>query len=158
MRILVILGEGGHTKEMLALVEHLGDGFEYSYLAVEGDPLSARKVSHPGPIYRARRPRDKSHHVLKDICKTLQCGFQSWQVLRRVRPGAVLGCGPAVAAPACLLAKLLGVKVIFIETGSRIRGLSLTGKLVYPLADLFLVQWPQLAATHAKAVYAGRFW
>jgi beta-1,4-N-acetylglucosaminyltransferase len=56
------------------------------------------------------------------------------------------------------MAKLLRVKVIFIETGSRIHALSTTGKIVYRFADLFLVQWPELLRACPKAIYAGRLW
>jgi beta-1,4-N-acetylglucosaminyltransferase len=56
------------------------------------------------------------------------------------------------------MAKLFRAKVIFVETGSRVKKLSLTGRLVYPFADLFLVQWPGLAKRHRKAEFAGRFW
>jgi len=45
-----------------------------------------------------------------------------------------------------------------VETGSRVRALSMTGRIVYRFADLFIVQWPQLQERYPRAVYAGRFW
>lgn len=158
MKLMVVLGEGGHTKEMLLLVERLGPEHDYSYLLVRGDDLSAGKITRPGPLHWARRPRDKQHNIVLDAWKTVQCGWHSWRALRRERPDAVLSCGPAVGAPPCILAKLMGIKVIFVETGSRVTALSLTGRIVYRFADLFLVQWPQLAKDHPKAIFAGRFW
>lgn len=156
MRALVVLGEGGHTKEMLALVESLGNDLQYAYLLVEGDEVSQAKVTRPGPVYRVRRPRDKDHHFVRDALRTLRSSFQSLGVLKAFRPDVVLASGPAVAVPVCLLARLMGRRVVFVETGSRVTRLSLTGKLLYPVATLFLVQWPELARQYRRAVYAGR--
>jgi beta-1,4-N-acetylglucosaminyltransferase len=156
MRLLVILGEGGHTKEMLALVEMLGDDLEYGYILVRDDEVSEGKIRRPGPVYRVIRPRDKQHHLLRDICKALYSGWQSWRALRAFRPEAVLSSGPAVAVPACIAARLMGIKVIFVETASRVTALSLTGRILYRVAHLFFVQWPELVARYPKAIYAGR--
>jgi beta-1,4-N-acetylglucosaminyltransferase len=54
------------------------------------------------------------------------------------------------------LAKLLGIRVIYIETGSRVFALSSSGKILYRFADLFFVQWSELLPLYPKAVYAGR--
>lgn len=156
MRVLIALGEGGHTKEMLTLVDMLGEDLEYGYLIVQDDEVSERKLRRPGTVYRVLRPRDKQHHLLNDALKTIRSGWQAYQVLRRFRPAAVLSCGPAVAVPVCLLARLLGIKVIFVETGSRVTALSLTGRIMYPVAHLFFVQWPELVERYPRAVYAGR--
>jgi beta-1,4-N-acetylglucosaminyltransferase len=43
-----------------------------------------------------------------------------------------------------------------MECFTRIETLSGTGKVVYRFSDLFLVQWPELAAKHEKASYEGR--
>lgn len=155
---MIVLGEGGHTKEMLSLVDLLGTTFEYCYLLVRGDDLSTEKIRILGPTYYAQRPRDKVHNLVLDVLKTLRCARDSLAALRRERPDAVISCGPAVGVPPCLMAKLLGMKVIFVETGSRVRALSMTGRIAYHLADLFLVQWTQLLERYPKAVYAGRFW
>ncbi len=155
-RLLIALGEGGHTKEMLTLVDLLGDDFVYGYLLVADDEVSAAKIRRPGPIYRVRRPRDKQHNLPLDILKALQSGWQALGALRAFRPEAVVSSGPSVAVPVCLLARLLGIKVIFVETASRITALSLTGRIMYRVAHLFFVQWPELAERYPKAIYAGR--
>ena len=45
--------------------------------------------------------------------------------------------------------------VIYVESYTRIHSLSLTGKILYRFADLFVVQWKQLALQYPKAVYGG---
>jgi len=64
--------------------------------------------------------------------------------------------GPAIGVPVSILGKLLGMRVIFIETGSHITFSSLTGRILYRWADLYFVQWPQLAEKLDRAIYAGR--
>ena len=154
--LLIALGEGGHTKEMLTLVDMLGGDFAYGYLLVADDEVSAAKIRRPGPLYRVRRPRDKQHNLPLDILKALHSAQQALRALRAFRPVAVLSSGPAVAVPVCLLARFLGIKVIFVETASRVTALSLTGRIMYRVAHLFFVQWPELAQRYPKAVYAGR--
>ncbi len=155
-RLLLVLGEGGHTTELLILADLLGDGYEYAYLLVEGDELSARRIRRPGPIYRVPRAREKAHNLPRDVWRTLRCAWRSWQALGRCRPQAVISSGPGMAVPVCLLARLRGTPVIYVETGSRVRRLSLSGRLVYPFASLFFVQWPDLAKRYPRAIYAGR--
>jgi beta-1,4-N-acetylglucosaminyltransferase len=142
---------------MLALVDSLGPGLEYGYLLVEDDPVSEAKIRRPGPVYRVRRPRDKQHQLLLDAWRILYSGTQAWRALRAFRPQAVVSTGPSVAVPVSLLAKVLRIKVVFVETASRVTGLSLTGRIMYHVADLFFVQWPALIDRYPRAIYAGRF-
>ena len=94
--------------------------------------------------------------MLRSIPRTLVTGIESLGVLLRVRPTAILTTGPAIAVPVSIVGKLLGARVVFVETGSRIQTLSLTGRIMYQWADLFFVQWPQLAKGLPRAIYAGR--
>ena len=155
-KLLIVLGEGGHTKEMLTLVEMLGGDYEYGYVMPFDDGVSEQKLRYPGKVFRVIRPRDKVHHLLNDIWKTLRCALQCVSAVRRFKPTAVISAGPSLAVPACFVAKLMGAKVIFVETGSRITALSFTGKLVYPFADLYFVQSEQLTKRYKRAIYAGR--
>ena len=88
MRILVALGEGGHTKETLTLVDMLGDDLQFGYLIVQDDEVSERKIRRPGPVYYVLRPRDKQHRLLHDIAKTLQSATDSWRALHQFKPDA----------------------------------------------------------------------
>jgi UDP-N-acetylglucosamine:LPS N-acetylglucosamine transferase len=77
-------------------------------------------------------------------------------VLRSERPVAVVSTGAELAIPIFLIAKLLGIKTVFIESCCRVAHPSLTGRLVYPISDVFYVQWPSLLRRFGKrARYAG---
>jgi UDP-N-acetylglucosamine:LPS N-acetylglucosamine transferase len=82
-----------------------------------------------------------------------------WIVLRafwRERPTVVISTGSEVAIPVFLAAKLFRVKTVFIETIVAFEKPSLTGRLLYPLADKFYVQNPEtLKAYGRKAEYHG---
>lgn len=156
MKLLVVLGEGGHTTELLKLVDLLGAGYDYHYIISKEDNLSADAIRQTGPIYRLTRPRGKNSGLLSSMLQTLLAGIESVWILLRVRPAAILSAGPAIVVPVAIVGKLLQARIIFIETGSRIKSLSLTGRIMYRWADLFFVQWPQLAEKFPRAIYAGR--
>jgi len=159
MRLLVVLGEGGHTAEMLNLLDQLHvlrPDDEYHYLLTREDPLSEQRIRIPGPAYRVPRPTYKEYGWLESIYRLLQAAMESWRIVRRVRPAVVLTSGPAVGVPPALWGKMLGARVIFIENGARVREPSLTGRLMRYLADLYFVQWEPLLDAVPGAIFAGR--
>ncbi|HDD24502.1 MAG TPA: hypothetical protein ENF52_03590 [Chloroflexi bacterium] len=153
VRVLAILGEGGHTVQMLKLVALLGDEYEYSYLMPQNDRTSEAKIEIPGPVYRAYIPRGKSSI---DWRRSILCLFQEFMVLWRVRPQVILSVGAGIAVPISVFGRLTGVRVIHVESASRVHSLSLTGRIMYRVAHLFFVQWETLWKRYPKAIYAGR--
>ncbi len=156
-RVLVVLGEGGHTVEMVRLVKLLGPRYEYAYLVVREDPLSEKKIPIPGPVYRVNRALGKEPvPTWLAVLRYLRLTVQSARVLRQARPQAILQSGPGVAVPISVLAKMMGIPVIYVENGARVRHSSRTGRIMYRFADLFFVQWPPLQEREfPRATYAG---
>ena len=70
------------------------------------------------------------------------------KVLKKERPDLIISSGAAVAVPFFYIGKLMGAKLIYIEVFDRYNKPTLTGKLVYPITDKFIVQWEE-----AKKVY-----
>ena len=60
-----------------------------------------------------------------------------------------------MAVPFFYLGKLFGAKLIYIEVFDRIDRPTLTGKLVYPISDRFIVQWEQQKQVYPKALNLG---
>lgn len=87
--------------------------------------------------------------------KFLWLFVQSFRVLRAEKPDCVITTGALIVYPICLLAKLMKKKVIYIESFARVDSASLIGKLIYPIADLFIVQWEEALQFFPKAVYGG---
>lgn len=86
----------------------------------------------------------------------------SFILLARHRPSLILANGPGTCVPLCagaILLRVLGVsptRVVFVESLCRVRSLSFSGQLLYPISDHFIVQWPQLTINHHRARYMGR--
>jgi UDP-N-acetylglucosamine:LPS N-acetylglucosamine transferase len=83
--------------------------------------------------------------------------WQALKILWRERPGVILstGAGPAVAL--ALIGKLFfRTKVVFIETITRVHAPSLSGRIMYRLADEFFYQWEDLSRWFPKGHYLGR--
>lgn len=72
------------------------------------------------------------------------------------RPDVVISTGAGIVVYFCVFAKLLGAKLIFIESMARVERPTLTGRLLYPFSDLFIVQWPDLLKYFPGAKYMGR--
>jgi beta-1,4-N-acetylglucosaminyltransferase len=154
--VLVVLGEGGHTSEMLNLVDQLDDDLDLQYVMVNEDEMSEGRIRRPGPIHRIRRPNAKDSSKPAAAVQTLLAQAQAFWLLARVRPRAILSSGPAVGIPIAVAAKLVGADVIFVETIARVTGLSMTGRLMRPLADLYFVQWPGAQEAAPGSRYEGR--
>jgi len=154
--LLVVLGEGGHTAETLRLLQLLGSECTYSYVVSRSDEISAEKIVLPGRIWRLTRPRSKDDSLMQAAWHLSVSIVEAAWLLLRCRPDAVVGCGPAVQVPPSIFGKMLGAKIIFIETASRISELSLTGKIMLRLADQFFVQWESLQQRYPRTIYAGR--
>ncbi len=84
--------------------------------------------------------------------------IKAFRILIKEKPDVIISTGGGeIAVPFCYVGKVLGAKVIFIETLSRITTPSRGGQLVYPIADLFLVQWESLLKKYGdKAKYWGK--
>jgi len=156
LRVLVILGSGGHTAQMIRLVSMLSPDHEYSYMVGLDDQLSESKITRAGAVYRVHRARRHEDGLLRTVVKVIRLSFESLGVLRRARPDIIINAGPGTAVPVSIIGKLLGKGVITIEDWSRVYSKSRSGRILYHFSDLFFVQWPEMLELYPKAVYAGR--
>ena len=105
---------------------------------------------------------DKTRHVLQInrrektfAFKFLVLWIQSLKIILEEKPDGVISTGALATFPICVLAKLFGKKVIYIESFARVDEPSLTGKLMYHVADLFIVQWEEMLEFYPNAIYGG---
>ena len=144
MKIGLICSNGGHLTQLLYLLEAFEghDIFFVTYESQRTKALPHRKylLDNIGtnPIIMAS--------ALLNIAR----------VFLKERPEAIVSTGSEIAIPAFYIAKLMGIQTIFIESWSRAATRSGTGKIVYPVSDIFLVQWPDLLLLYgSKAKYVG---
>jgi UDP-N-acetylglucosamine:LPS N-acetylglucosamine transferase len=80
---------------------------------------------------------------------------KTFRILRLERPDVVVSTGASIAINFAFMAKLLRIRFIYIESISRAKELSISGRLVYLISDEFYVQWPELCKKYPKAVFKG---
>lgn len=97
-----------------------------------------------------------AHPTVRNIPNLMRNLALAPQILLRERPDLLITTGSGVAAPFIWWAKLLGIRTVFIESITRATELSLTGRLVYPFVDVFIVQWEDLLERYPKAEFHGR--
>ncbi|KAG0712396.1 UDP-N-acetylglucosamine transferase subunit ALG14 [Chionoecetes opilio] len=185
VKTLVVLGSGGHTVEMLKMVAAL-DPQKYSpriYVVADTDEISHKKLLEVEKHFKQLvvavelfLSQDEDHFVVEVVPRTREVG-QSWVtsafttlraliasllVLAHHLPTLIVSNGPGTCVPLCVgavIMRVLGVchsRVVFVESLCRVRSLSLSGRVLYPLSDHFLVQWPYLTDSYPKARYIGR--
>ncbi|MEE6647627.1 UDP-N-acetylglucosamine--LPS N-acetylglucosamine transferase [Limosilactobacillus pontis] len=77
------------------------------------------------------------------------------KVLKREKPDLIISSGAAVAVPFFYIGKLMGAKLIYIEVFDRYNKSTITGRLVYPIVDKFIVQWKEEKKVYPKSIYLG---
>jgi len=89
------------------------------------------------------------------IPRFIKLFFQCRSIIKKENADCIITTGALMGYAAALAGKLLRKKVIYIESFARIDTASLTGRLIYPIADLFIVQWEEGKVFFPKSVYGG---
>jgi len=143
MNIGLVCSAGGHLTEILQLRDAYEE-FDHFFLTFKRQDSSEL----PGRVYYVSDPKRNPFSLVKNV-------LHSMRVFFRERPDVVITTGAGVAVPFCVLARLWGKQVVYIESFCRIEKPSLTGRLLYPIATLFLVQWESLLKQYGSKA---RFW
>ena len=183
VRTLAVLGSGGHTAEMIQLLQAM-DRAKFGpmlYVIAQTDTTSADRIkafeqsvadrqpppaaAAAAPAYRlliVPRSREVGQSYATSALTTLHAlAYSVWHVFVAL-PSLVLCNGPGTCVPICaaaLLVRLLGIKyisIVYVESVCRVESLSLSGKIMLRLADHFLVQWPGLTKKYPRAQFIGR--
>lgn len=81
--------------------------------------------------------------------------FKSLNIMLKEKPNVVISTGVLAMIPLCLLCKLRGGKLIYIESFAKVTSPTMTGKFLYKYADQFYVQWKTMQEFYPKAIYLG---
>ena len=156
-KLMIVLGSGGHTTQMIRITEMLHDSYDFEYVVNDDDDKSIKKVKFIGDVHVIPRPRriyDKS--VIRAAFLTIHSIFKSFSIIMNSKSVGIVSAGPGLAVPLFIWATIFRKKRIFIESWARVVTKSTSGKICYYLSDLFFVQWPELIKKYPKAIYAGR--
>jgi len=165
---MVVFGSGGHTAEMLGLLRALPPRYApLTYVAAESDTTSeprakaARAIPPEAQLLRIPRSREVGQSFVRAVLPTLRALRATLRLLRAARPRVLLVNGPGTCIPVCAAAlwlNALGVtdtRIVFVESVCRVTSLSLSGRLLYWVADQVQVQWPELKARCVACAAAG---
>ena len=81
--------------------------------------------------------------------------FLSFRIFVKEKPDVIVCTGVLAMIPICLIAKLAGKKLIYIESFAKVTSATQSGKLLYKFADQFYVQWEQMLKIYPNAIYLG---
>ncbi|MEX5306135.1 PssD/Cps14F family polysaccharide biosynthesis glycosyltransferase [Kocuria sp. CPCC 205258] len=146
MRMLMVASAGGHLAQLLSL-EELWRRNDRSWVTFD---LPEVRASLEGEsVHWAHFP------TTRNIPNAIRNTGVAWRVLRSERPDVVVTTGAAVSVSFFLVARLLGIRTVFIECFDRITMPTLSGRMCYPLSDVFVVQWPEQQKHFPEAVNIG---
>jgi len=95
------------------------------------------------------------HPTTRNIPNLIRNARVAWIVLRRFRPHVIVSTGAGIAFPFFLLANFFGARTVYVEVFDRIDSPTVTGRLCYPLADLFVLQWPEQLRFYPRGEVVG---
>lgn len=147
MKIGLVCYSGGHLYQLHILEEFWGKHDRFWVTFKKADALSLLKHERTYWAY---------HPATRNILNLVRNSFLAWKILRRERPDVIVSTGAAVAVPFFYLAKLFRIKTVFIEVYDRIDKPTLTGRLVYPVADAFVIQWPEQKKAFPRGIHIGQ--
>ncbi len=152
-RVLFISSTGGHLTELLQL-SVLFDRCDYRIIT-ENNPSNLSLKERYGedrvafvPYGSKSQPLTYLFHFSANIIKSIYY-YLKW------KPDVIITTGTHTAVPMCRIAHLCKKKIIWIETFANATTPTMAGKMIYPIADLFIVQWESMLEVYPDAVYGG---
>ncbi len=145
MKICLACSAGGHLDEILQLRPFFS---KHEYFFITFRRADTESLAKNEKIHFLERPARNPITTLLDF-------FSALKILKNENPDVIISTGADVAVPVCYAAKILWKKIIFIESFCRPYQPSISGRLVYPIADLFIIQWKALQKFYPRAKFGG---
>ncbi|MCQ1954374.1 MULTISPECIES: PssD/Cps14F family polysaccharide biosynthesis glycosyltransferase [Arthrobacter] len=146
MRILLVSSGGGHLAQLLPLRPWWGKQ-ERRWVSVRQSEVE-NTLSGESVVW-AHFPTTRS------VPNALRNLFLSWPTLRNFRPDILVSAGAGVSVPFFIMGRILGIRTVYIECFDRITLPTLSGRICYPLSDVFCIQWEEQREFYPDAVNIG---
>ena len=146
MKICFITSSGGHLTHLIRLKDWWKDKERFWVTFEKEDSKSILKNEKK---YWCYFPTNRN---IKNLIKNT---FLAIKILRREKPDIIISTGAAPAIPFFYLGKIFGAKLVYIEVYDRIDKPTLTGKIVYPISDLFVLRWEEQREFYPKGEMLG---
>ena len=151
-KVLFISSTGGHLNELMQL-SPLFEKYEYRIITEKHKANENLKEKYKEKLYFL--PYGTRAKLITYIFKYFYLCLKTIYLYFKIRPKVIVTTGTHTAGPMCYLGKIFGTKIIYIETFANRNTKTATGRLIYPIADLFIVQWKEMQEIYPKAVYGG---
>lgn len=151
-KVLFISSTGGHLVELMQLKDMFKN---YNFHIITEKTKSNLKMKEE---YKERIDflmYGTKDHMLTYPFKLIFNCFKSLFLYIKIHPDYIITTGAHTAGPMCCLGKLLGSRIIYIETFANLSTKTITGKCIYPFADKFIVQWESMKELYPKADFWG---
>lgn len=146
MKVCLVGSSGGHLTHLYMLKPFWSDKERFW---VTFDKEDARSILNGEKFYPCYYPTNRN---LKNLFKNT---LLAWKVIKHEKPDLIISSGAAVSVPFFYIGKLFGAKLIYIEVFDRIDHPTMSGKMVYPIVDRFVVEWEEMKDVYPKAVNLG---
>jgi UDP-N-acetylglucosamine:LPS N-acetylglucosamine transferase len=133
-RLLLVCSSGGHLTQLHALEPWWS---KHDRMWVTFDKEDARALLEGERVIGAHHP------TTRNVPNAVRNFMLARHVFDDYRPDLVVSTGAGVAVPFFLAARRFGARTMYVEVYDRIDSPTLTGRMCYPLSDLFLLQWPE---------------
>jgi UDP-N-acetylglucosamine:LPS N-acetylglucosamine transferase len=148
LKLCFAASSGGHLEELMMLRPLMG---RYdSFIVTERTLYEASEEGIRFYYLQQVNRLEKSCFL-----RLLANAFLSLRILSAERPDVVITTGVLAVIPLCLLSRIWGARLVFIESYANVHSPTRTGKFLYRFADRFYVQWPELLEFYPGAVYLG---
>ncbi|MGF7119188.1 PssD/Cps14F family polysaccharide biosynthesis glycosyltransferase [Methanobacterium oryzae] len=159
MKICLTSAEGGHLSELLRILDAFKEEEIFFVTVKEKSTIDLRDISKVYFIPNGPKERKILGINIHFFLIGIYYFYLIWpclNILIKESPNVVVSTGGQATLTLSYLAKLFKIKIIYVESLTRIQELSMTGRLVYPISDLFLVQWKSLTYKYKKSKYWGK--
>lgn len=146
MKVCLVGSSGGHLAHLYMLKPFWKYEDRFWVTFPKEDAKSLLKNER---MYSCYFPTNRN---IKNLIKNT---FLALKILYKEKPDIIISSGAAVSVPFFYIGKIMGIKLIYIEVFDRIDKPTLSGKLVYPITDIFIVQWEQMKKVYPKAINLG---
>lgn len=146
LRVALAASAGGHLEQLLKLRSAWE---QHELVFVTTMDLAKDQLDRLGRTYVVGECNRE--HPLRVLAVLARC----LRITARERFDVVVSTGAAPGLLMCLAARLRGAKIVWVDSVANVAKLSMSGRLVLPLADLILTQWPEVARMYRKVEYCG---
>ena len=151
-KVMFISSTGGHLDELLQL-KKMFPKYDYCLITEKTKSNLYLKDEFKGRVnYLVYGTK---YHMLSYPFKLIYNCFKSLFFYLKYRPDYIITTGVHTAGPMCCLGKIFGSKIIYIETFANMVTKTTTGKLLYPISDMFIVQWKSMKKLYPDSVFGG---